>query len=701
MSFSYSSGIITQTGTDTDLGGLSGLTGVSIVDIGPNSTGYRRRIVTLTNTGLVVNGTLNLETDTLIINRTDGDPNTWTLWHSHITEPVLDINGTFNIGTETTVTRSTGNVTVRADSQPSLILRRYTGTSWMVNDQDFNVNSGGSLNCYGGYVETSLGFNLFAGGTLLVRDGLWNILTWLPSAYDGTAYVNCYLSGVVDVINWEVRANGNSLMGFLATSYTNFEGYNPINLSQPIGSIDGNGSIVDINSYRAGQCPIDLKIRVKPVDGTNGGFDVYGSTLGNDLIIEGHGADQSRGRVWHYIRYKPVIQELDGTPINGAELYLIDSNSGSRDTTGPGGVSADQEYTKTSDVSGDVTNTNILTGVWSNNNNTSAVTLNFDNRLPVNGRAWHYDFLPQIITINDSAILDTFAPKVQMLDDNNITVTEATALAYTTLDDLSELYDRTKAWKVDAANITYPTYTEFLVQASGTLLDFGTLAVIFDSGAAGALAVNTGTNVVTIKPTTVLDTSVKFNTIKSTGNITFDTGSIGDGLRIEGNVFLNAEQTLTDVTIVGDLHINTALNSALTFDNVTVTGSVFNDATGNTLTINAVNGGSITAGDAGTGNGQTDIQNPVTITIRAQTTGGTPIEGARVYLKKSVGGAQILNTLTNASGIATITYSYTADEAVIGWIRKSTSSPYFKEAPLTGTITNSGFSATGIMISDE
>ena len=116
MSFSYSAGVITQTGTDTDLSGLTGLTGVTVNDLGPNSSGYRRRVVTLLNTGLQVNGTLNIENDTLIINRTDGDPNTWTLWHSHITEPVLNITGTLNLGTETTVVRSTGNVTVRADS---------------------------------------------------------------------------------------------------------------------------------------------------------------------------------------------------------------------------------------------------------------------------------------------------------------------------------------------------------------------------------------------------------------------------------------------------------------------------------------------------------------------------------------------------------------------------------------------------------
>ncbi|MCP4088392.1 MAG: hypothetical protein GY746_01160, partial [Gammaproteobacteria bacterium] len=46
-------------------------------------------------------------------------------------------------------------------------------------------------------------------------------------------------------------------------------------------------------------------------------------------------------------------------------------------------------------------------------------------------------------------------------------------------------------------------------------------------------------------------------------------------------------------------------DTTLAFSNVTVTGSVYNDSASNTLTINATNGSSLTAGDPGTGDGQT------------------------------------------------------------------------------------------------
>ena len=38
MAFAYSAGVITQTGTDTSLAGLSGLTGVTVTSIGSGLT---------------------------------------------------------------------------------------------------------------------------------------------------------------------------------------------------------------------------------------------------------------------------------------------------------------------------------------------------------------------------------------------------------------------------------------------------------------------------------------------------------------------------------------------------------------------------------------------------------------------------------------------------------------------------------------
>lgn len=61
-----------------------------------------------------------------------------------------------------------------------------------------------------------------------------------------------------------------------------------------------------------------------------------------------------------------------------------------------------------------------------------------------------------------------------------------------------------------------------------------------------------------------------------------------------------------------------------------------------------------------------------------------------------------LNDLTNASGIAATSRVYSSDQPVVGWIRKSSASPFLQEGVLVGTVSSSaGFSGTGVMLADE
>ena len=62
----------------------------------------------------------------------------------------------------------------------------------------------------------------------------------------------------------------------------------------------------------------------------------------------------------------------------------------------------------------------------------------------------------------------------------------------------------------------------------------------------------------------------------------------------------------------------------------------------------------------------------------------------------------IIHTLSNASGIASDTRTWDYDQDVTGWVRKSTSQPYYQQGSITGTIDKStGFSITVQMIGDE
>lgn len=58
--------------------------------------------------------------------------------------------------------------------------------------------------------------------------------------------------------------------------------------------------------------------------------------------------------------------------------------------------------------------------------------------------------------------------------------------------------------------------------------------------------------------------------------------------------------------------------------------------------------------------------------------------------------------LTNASGIITMSRVVASSQPVLGWVRRSSGSPYYKEAPVTGTVSNTtGVSISALLISDE
>lgn len=83
-----------------------------------------------------------------------------------------------------------------------------------------------------------------------------------------------------------------------------------------------------------------------------------------------------------------------------------------------------------------------------------------------------------------------------------------------------------------------------------------------------------------------------------------------------------------------------------------------------------------------------------------------PIENARVYLKAALGGPEstgtmLLTGLTDASGYLTGTYGWSADQPVVGWVRKASAAPFYAEAPLGGTITASGFTTNGFLVEDQ
>jgi hypothetical protein len=58
--------------------------------------------------------------------------------------------------------------------------------------------------------------------------------------------------------------------------------------------------------------------------------------------------------------------------------------------------------------------------------------------------------------------------------------------------------------------------------------------------------------------------------------------------------------------------------------------------------------------------------------------------------------------LTDSLGVKSTSRVYSSDQPITGWARKSTSSPFYKEGPISGTVDSvDGLLATAVLVSDE
>lgn len=121
-----------------------------------------------------------------------------------------------------------------------------------------------------------------------------------------------------------------------------------------------------------------------------------------------------------------------------------------------------------------------------------------------------------------------------------------------------------------------------------------------------------------------------------------------------------------------------------------------------TLTIINKNGANASIGSAPNG-GTVVFSTEVAIRVVCRdATTGEVIESARVYLLDS-NDRVILNSTTNISGEVEGVYNYITDNVLSpkSRARKGSSSPYYKTAPIAGTITEEGLDLTILMLRDE
>jgi hypothetical protein len=303
-----------------------------------------------------------------------------------------------------------------------------------------------------------------------------------------------------------------------------------------------------------------------------------------------------------------------------------------------------------------------------------------------------YGYLSQEFPIDIDARTVT---NLSQIINNFVVANESTAGAYTGIavngstetitissdHTLQEIYDYIQWWSTQSANIQYVVP---MTSADGnTFILAQNWDLICDGG-----DITSGTG-----------KSLNFS---GTGILQLD-GNTADNVNVvSGDVHLESATDLSGMTISDDFRIDTGADSTLSFTNMNVGGNVWNDSASNTLTINAVSS-TLTAGDAGTGNGQTNIQNAVSIDITVLSLAtGLPIENARVYIETTPGGVEVLKELTDVNGEISDSFNYSSDQVIVGNVRKATSpGVLYKPGSISGTITSAGFSTTVLLALDE
>lgn len=185
--------------------------------------------------------------------------------------------------------------------------------------------------------------------------------------------------------------------------------------------------------------------------------------------------------------------------------------------------------------------------------------------------------------VGDASILSPYIFSPNLTDDLNITESNpATVLAYTTIDDAFELYDRAKSYLYD----NYLRYPATIVGRSGSQIVLGSVDLVINASAVSAFAFST--NTITIDAVTFTGGATA-----TTGTVTTQNGTLLNGgtFDCDINYESGAGTTLTNVTCTGVLDFDTAGTytlSSCTINEVTNSsgGAVTLNLSGSTVTTN-------------------------------------------------------------------------------------------------------------------
>jgi len=511
--FTLSGSTITQSGTDTDLSGLSGITGVTVTVEGG---------VTYYNIGT---RQLNITGNLTVDGRTERLSSSYS--------PTVNADYVFQVSGQLTINNFENKFGDLEYFQDVVFYSTYVNT-FCCGRFGFRVSSSGTLVMNGGYIRSDSSVRFEPGSRLEITNAgfVTDTSTGIQMRFftddfdiDGL-FVKNYLFAV------GVNALGTSNLNGLEL-YGGFAGAS--------GSLSA-GSEYIFRNFRSSGIGSNEQAGVADYN-----FITFiNAAAGSELNVRGQVNDtRSAGLYRNYKTVKVKTTELSGAAIEGAQVYIKDTNHGNRrDWTASNtendntniNFTNDRIYNQTTNSSGETNEFEVLLSVLARPAGNQSDGLNTGlNTIDIRGKNnnnsdlfdfyfWSYEHLPAQ-TEQELKGVNTKNINWTLFADANITeTTKATVDAYTSIDNLNQLYDRAKSWNVDNVGLGYPTVGAQLIDGDGTKVDLDNINLIVNASVASAFAVNTGSDVVTIKAASLVPGN-RFESIKTTGTISLQNGA--------------------------------------------------------------------------------------------------------------------------------------------------------------------------------
>tara|TARA_R110000787_G_scaffold579_10_gene2116 strand:- start:6119 stop:7915 length:1797 start_codon:yes stop_codon:yes gene_type:complete len=560
MSFSYSGGIITQTGTDTDLTGLSGLTGVT-------TNSYQEHTIYKLDYQLKITGNLTHNANEYIEFSVTGPD-----------QPILVAGGTFVVYGYITNEALSANL-----GRPQILALKTPTHSWQ-ELYGLRINANSSVTLNGAYIKINGAINTMAstaaftsnlgcyeGGT--ASDGN---LSMFRAQFGGNIDVNGFIalnmtnaltqSASLSLDDFSPRQNQEGLLITTGSSYKTINNYNPVNCVKDVGYFGGSRYLVYGFSNVAPKCGAHIN---RSTPSGEGRFELR--KIINFTIKDLSGSNLSSVKVFMSDTNQPTTRDYSRSNY----LSLITGNQ----------ILTEETYLQQTAADGTASINKILSynAMYSNETvgtNSSPVENLYKTKASdheYKDDAFLCSYLFQLAKIADIDLTGLGQENVEgiLLPDINITEQNtATVGAYSTINNSAQLYDKAKANLFD----NFAGETQTTVTRSGNLIDCRALNVNIDATASQAF--NLSGNTLTIKASDFSDDMI------TTGLITLSNGAVFSGTRTDANgtIVPDSVLTLTGLKANSEVRVYTA-GTTTEIAGVENSGTTFTDAT---IAVNSV-----------------------------------------------------------------------------------------------------------------